>query len=74
MSSSSTFPPHSDGCMGRGPDNPAGLRLAPRREGDEVVVPPTHFEAFGTVDEHPGLSRMSADEQAARGEGAEPRS
>ncbi|TCK27525.1 PaaI family thioesterase [Pseudonocardia endophytica] len=32
------FAPHSSGCMGCGPDNPAGLRMAVRRDGDDVVT------------------------------------
>lgn len=30
--------PHSPGCMGCGPDNPAGLGMEIRRDGDEVVT------------------------------------
>ena len=30
--------PHSDGCMGCGPGNPAGLHMEPWRDGDDVVV------------------------------------
>lgn len=30
--------PHSPGCMGCGPDNPAGLGMTIRREGDEVLT------------------------------------
>ena len=35
------LPPHSSQCMGCGPDNPAGLAMQVRREGDEVVCEQT---------------------------------
>lgn len=35
---STTLAPHSPGCMGCGPDNPAGLGMTIRRDGDEVVT------------------------------------
>lgn len=51
------LPPHSSQCMGCGPDNSAGLAMAVRREGDDVVCDQTFDARQGGA---PGLAHGGA--------------
>ena len=58
------YPPHQPNCLGCGPDNPAGLHLRMRRDGDgvsgEVTFRPEHEGAPGFA--HGGAVATALDD------------